>query len=222
MRTKLIDRSLPDYTRGEELFNMASHIAGGAFALAALVLCLIKSLPGGDGYAIASSCVYGASTIALYCMSSIYHGLPASMSKKVMQVLDHCTIYLMIAGTYTPIALCALRPLFPALGWSVFGMEWGLAAIAATLTAIDLKQYGVFSMICYIIMGWCVAAFIPQAAAAMTANGMILLFAGGICYTVGAILYGIGSKRRYFHSIFHVFVLAGSVLHFLSIYLYVI
>ena len=219
MRTRLAERTMPDYTKGEEAFNALSHAAGGVFAVAALVLCVLKSLPRG-GCAVACACVYGASMIVLYCMSSVYHGLPASMGKRVMQVLDHCSIYFMIAGSYTPILLCALRPLYPALAWSVFGMEWGLAVLAAALTAIDLKRYAVFSMACYILMGWCVAAFFPQAAQALSMPGIWLLLAGGICYTVGAALYGLGSKKRWFHSIFHVFVLAGSTLHFLSIYFY--
>lgn len=222
MRIKLIDRALPDYTKGEEMLNMVTHIAGGVFAAAALALCLIKSIRADNASSIACSVVYGVSTIILYCMSSVYHGLPASMGKKVMQVLDHCAIYLMIAGTYTPIALCALRPLYPALAWSIFGMEWGLSALAIVLTAIDLKQYAVFSMACYIVMGWCIGAFLPQAAAAMSVSGVNLLLAGGVCYTLGAVLYGIGAKKRWFHGVFHVFVLAGSVLHFLCIYIYVI
>ncbi len=222
MRTKLADRVLPDYTKGEELFNTISHIAGGVFAIAAFTLCVFKSINSGKVLAIISSCVYGLCMVILYCMSSIYHGLRASTGKKVMQVLDHCAIYFMIAGTYTPITLCAVRPLFPALGWGVFGMEWGLTLLATTLTAIDLKQYSTFSMVCYILMGWCVVAFFPQASQALSMPGMYLLLAGGLCYTGGALMYGIGAKKHWFHSAFHVFVLSGSVLHFLSIYFYVI
>ena len=182
----------------------------------------MKSVSHQDVYAIVCAGVYGLAMVILYCMSSVYHGMRPSMGKKVLQIIDHCAIYFMIAGTYTPIMLCAVRPLYPVLGWSIFGLEWALSALATTLTAIDLKQYNAFSMTCYILMGWCVAAFIPQATLALTLPGMQLLFAGGICYTVGAILYGIGAKRRWFHGVFHVFVLAGSVLHFLSIYLYVL
>ena len=220
MRIKLADRPLPDYTRGEERFHMVSHIAGGAFAIAALVLCVIKSALSGSVYAIVSSAVYGFCMILLYCMSSVYHGLRPSLGKKVLQVLDHCAIYFMIAGTYTPILLCALRPLFPGLAWSLFGIQWGLTALAVTLTAIDLRQYRVFSMICYILMGWGILPFYAQTARAMEDTGFLLLIYGGILYTLGAILYGIGAKKRYFHSAFHLFVLFGSILHFLAIYLY--
>lgn len=193
MRIKLADRQLPDYTKGEEIFNMVSHIAGGVFAVAALTLCVIKSALNGDTYGIVGSVIYGACMLILYCMSSIYHGLRESMAKKVLQVLDHCAIYFMIAGTYTPIMLCAMRATYPAIGWTVFGIEWGLTALAVTLTAIDLKQYNVFSMICYILMGWGIAVFAPQAMTALTPN-VFDLPGGGLCYTIGAILYGIGSK----------------------------
>ena len=222
MRIPLNERNLPSYTRGEEIFHMVSHIAGGVFAFVALLLCVIKASLGGDFPAIASSIVYGVTMIVLYCMSSIYHGLKPSLGKKVLQVLDHCSIYFMIAGTYTPILLVAVRPLHPALAWSVFGAEWALTALAVTLTAIDLKQYRVFSMFCYLFMGWAVVFFAPVAIRALSAAGFWLLLSGGLAYTLGAILYGIGSKKRWFHGIFHVFVLAGSILQFLAIFLYVI
>lgn len=222
MRIRLADRRLPDYSKGEELFNAVSHIAGGAFAVAALVLCLIKSAGGGDVLSIASSAVYGTCMILLYCMSSIYHGLRPTLGKKVFQILDHCAIYLMIAGTYTPILLVGMRPSYPALAWTFFGMEWGLTALAVTLTAIDLKQYGIFSMICYIAMGWGIVLFIPEATAALSKTGFLFTLLGGISYTLGAVLYGIGSKRRYCHGAFHVFVLMGSILQFIAIYRYIL
>lgn len=222
MRIPLIERNLPSYTKGEEIFHMVSHIAGGVFALVALLLCVIKSALGGNVWAIATSIVYGLTMIVLYCLSSVYHGLRPSLGKKVLQILDHCSIYFMIAGTYTPILLTAIRPLYPVLAWSVFGAEWALTALAVTLTAIDLKQFRIFSMFCYLFMGWAVIFFVKFAIAALTPAGFWLLLSGGLAYTIGAILYGIGGKRRYFHAMFHVFVLAGSVLQFLSIFLYVL
>lgn len=222
MRIPLTDRLLPDYSRGEEIFHMASHIAGGVFAFTALLMCVIRSALGGNAWAIVSSIVYGVTMIVLYCLSSVYHGLKPSLGKKVLQVLDHCSIYFMIAGTYTPILLVALRPLYPALAWSVFCAEWALTALAVTLTAIDLRQYRVFSMFCYLFMGWAVICFTPFAVRALSPGGFWLLLSGGLAYTFGAILYGIGGKRRWFHGLFHLFVLAGSVLQFLSIYLFVI
>ena len=220
MRIKLAHRRLPDYTRGEELLNMISHINEGGFTIVSLVLCVLSAARTGDAVAIVSGTVYSGCMLLMYSMSSIYHGLRAPLAKKVMQVLDHCAIYFMIAGTYTPILLSAVRPLYPALAWTAFGVEWGLTALAVTLTAIDLRQFRVFSMVCYIVMGWGVAAFFPETVAAMTETGFYLLLSGGVCYTAGAVLYGIGAKRRYFHCAFHVFVLLGSVLHFLAVYLF--
>lgn len=140
--------------------------------------------------------------------------------KKVLQVLDHCTIYFLIAGSYTPVALSAIRPLYPALGLGLAIGEWALTALAVTLTAIDLRKYRVFSMICYIGMGWAVLPFAPQAMEAMGQTGFALLLAGGIAYTLGSILYGIGAKKKWLHSVFHIFVVLGSVLHFFAIFFY--
>ena len=218
-RIKLSQRQLPDYTRGEEIMNMVTHIAGGGVALAALLGCLLRAR---GPWEIAGTLIYSISMTCLYAMSSIYHGLLPSMGKKVLQVLDHCTIYFLIAGTYTPIALCALRPVYPVLGWGILAAQWGLAALAVTLTAIDLKKYNVFSMICYIGMGWMILPFIGQTRQVLTDPGFFWLLAGGIAYTLGAILYGIGSKKRWFHSVFHIFVVLGSALQLVSILFYVL
>ncbi len=220
MRTKLADRKLPNYTRGEETFNMVSHIVGGALGIVVLVLCVVKSSINGNVYGIVSSAIYGSTMIMLYTMSSLYHGLRHEMSKKVFQVLDHCAIYFLIAGTYMPITLGAVREINPALGWTLFGIEWGLAALATTLTAIDIKKYEVFSMICYICMGWLIIGFFNIALEALTLNGLLFMLAGGILYTLGAILYGIGKKRKYAHNIFHVFVFAGSLVQFFGVLFY--
>ncbi len=221
-RTRLADRRLPDYTKGEEIFNMVSHIVGGAFAVAALVLCVIMAAMRGNHWGVVSGAVYGGTMIVLYTMSSIYHGLRPVMAKKVFQVIDHCSVFLLIAGTYTPITLVALRPVHPAAAWTIFGIVWGCAAIGIVFNAIDLAGFKVFSMICYLGMGWCIIFAFRMTAEALTLPGTVLLFAGGICYTLGAILYGLGKKRRYMHSIFHLFVLAGSILHFFMILLYVL
>ena len=217
-RMKLKDRKLPTYTRGEEIMNMVTHIVGGAIGIAALLLCLVQAK---DTVGVVCALLYGISMICLYAMSSIYHGLRPSMGKRVMQVLDHCTIYFLIAGTYTPIALLALRPAYPVIGWGLFIFQWTLTALAVTLTAIDLKKYNVFSMICYIGMGWAVIFFLPQALRVLGDEGFGWLLAGGIAYTLGAILYGIGSKKPWFHSVFHIFVLLGSLLQLICIAFYV-
>ena len=221
-RTKLRDRKLPDYTRGEELFNMISHIVGGALGVVALVLCVLVSARKGDAWSIAGSIIYGVSLILLYTMSSVYHGLRHEMAKKVMQVIDHCTIYFLIAGTYTPILLSAIRSVSPSVAWTLFGVEWGLAAVATVFTAIDLKKYSVLSMICYIGLGWCVVFAAKTTIAAIQPVGLLLLLLGGIAYTIGAVLYGFGRKYRYMHSVFHLFVVVGSVLQFLCILFFVL
>ena len=222
MRIKLKDRQLPDYFRGEEIMNMVTHIVGGGLGLIAMVLCVVQAALHRNAYGVVGSVIDGFSLIALYTVSSVYHGLKPGMGKKVMQVLDHCTIYLLIAGSYTPIALSALREVSPALGWGIFGVEWGLLALAVTLTAIDLRQYREFSMICYIGMGWAIIPFWKTTMEALGAVGFGLLLAGGILYTIGAILYGIGSKRHWIHSVFHIFVVLGSICHFFAIFLYAI
>lgn len=220
VRTKLMDRKLPDYTRGEELFNMISHIVGGALGIAALVLCVIRSALRHNGYGLAGSIVFGLSMILLYTMSSIYHGLHDGMGKRVLQVLDHCTIYVLIAGTYTPLLLSAMRPIDPVSSWALLAVVWGLAAIAITLTAIDLHRFRVLSMALYIGMGWTIVFRLPLLMQAVGPVGFELILAGGLCYTIGAILYGVGKKKRYMHSVFHLFVIAGSVCHTLAILLF--
>lgn len=221
-RVPLKERKLPVYTKGEEIFNMTSHIVGGALGVVATVLCIVFAAIHNNVYGIISGTIYGVTMILLYTMSSIYHGLkPNTTSKKVFQIIDHCTIFLLIAGSYTPFTLCTFRQYDPVLGWSLFGTIWGIAIIGIILNAIDLKRYKVFSMICYLAMGWCVifkASILPEL---LTIPGFILLVLGGIAYTVGAIFYGIGRKHKYMHSIFHVFIVIASLLQFLCILLYV-
>ena len=155
-------------------------------------------------------------------MSSIYHGLKTNTSKKVMQILDHCTIYFLICGTYTAILLSAFHPVYPGICVGLLIFLWTIAALAITLTGIDLKKYNIFSMICYICMGWSILPFISQTINVLTKPGFMILLSGGIAYTIGAVLYGIGSKKPWFHSIFHIFVVIGSALQALSILLYAI
>lgn len=221
-RTKLIDRVLPTYTKGEEIFNMTSHIVGGVLGIVATILCVIFASLNGSVYGIVSGAIYGSSLILLYTMSSIYHGLsPKLFSKKVFQVLDHCTIFVLIAGCYTPVALCNIREANSTAGWSIFGFIWALAIIGIILNSIDLKKFKVFSMICYLLMGWCIIFRLDLLLQSVDPVGIALLVAGGIAYTIGAILYGIGKNHKYFHSIFHLFIVLGSFLQFFCILLYV-
>lgn len=221
-RTALKMRELPNYTKGEELFNMISHIVGGAFGVAALVLGVIAAAYTADAWKIVSMSIYGATLVVMYTVSSVYHGLKHDMAKKVMQVIDHCDIYFLIAGTYTPILLCAIRPHNPAIAWTIFGVEWGLTALAATLNAIDLKKFSKLSMTCYIGMGWCIVAVIKPTIEYLTIQGFWWLLWGGIAYTIGAALYAIGKKVHYMHSVFHIFVVIGSILQYVAIFEYII
>ena len=161
--------------------------------------------------------------IVLYVMSSIYHGLnPNKLSKKVFQVLDHCSIYLLIAGSYTPMALCTIREVSTATGWWIFGIVWGMAILGVVFNAIDLKKFKLFSMICYLTMGWFIILRIDVIWKMLGLGGFLLLVFGGVVYTIGAVLYGAGKKRKWMHSIFHLCCFIGSLLHYLCILLYVI
>lgn len=199
---------------------MVSHIVGGAFAVSALVLCVVIAAINRHVWGVVSGAVYGGTMILLYTMSSIYHGLIPKTAKKVFQIIDHCAIFLLIAGTYTPMTLCLLRPGYPFIAWLVFGCVWGLAALGIVLNAIDLHSFRVFSMICYIGMGWFIIVATRPLLSVLPGPGLALLFAGGAAYTLGAVLYGLGKRLRYMHSVFHLFVLAGSILHFFCILLY--
>ncbi|MBQ2927192.1 MAG: hemolysin III family protein [Oscillospiraceae bacterium] len=218
-RTKLSDRQLPAYTRGEELMNMITHIVGGALGVVVLLSCVIRAALEDNVYGIVSCTIYGTTFVTMFTISSIYHGMVPGMGKKVLQVIDHCTIYFLIAGTYTAVVLTAIRPVYPKLGWGLFAFEWLLAILAATLTAIDLKKYSVFSMICYIGMGWAVIPFWRQVLETMTLPGFLLLLSGGIAYTIGSVLYGLGKKRKWMHSTFHIFVVIGALLQYFSVLL---
>ena len=221
-RTNLASRTLPDYTRAEERFNMISHIVGGGMGIAATVLCVIAAALEGNVYGVVSGAIFGASMVALYTISSVYHGLHGGTGKKVMQILDHCTIYFLIAGTYTPFCLCTIREHNPALGWGTFGFVWALAVVGIVLNAIDLKGFQKVSMVLYLGMGWCIILTGKLIVYLLGGAGFALLVGGGVAYTVGAVFYGLGHKKRYIHSVFHLFCLVGSALHILCILFYVI
>ena len=210
---------IPKYTLGEELMSAITHGIGGLLSIAALVLCVVFSAIHGNVYAVVSSAIYGSTSIILYIMSTLYHSLKVNNAKRVFRIIDHCSIYLLIAGTYTPFALVALPK---ALGWTIFGVEWGCAILGIVLNSIDLKKYKVFSMILYLVMGWMIIFSFKPLMAAVEMGCIYLSLAAGITYTIGAIFYGIGKKKKYMHSIFHFFVLAASVLFFFAIFFYII
>ena len=221
-RTKLSDRQLPDYSRGEEIMNMVTHIVGGAVGVVALTLCVIFAALHANPWGVVTSAIYGSAMVTMFTISSVYHGLKPTLGKKVMQVIDHCTIYLLIAGTYTPILLAAIRPAYPALAWGIFAAEWGITAVAVVFTAIDHNRFAALSMVCYIAMGWCIVLALKPTLAVLGRVGFWWLLAGGISYTLGAALYGVGSKKPIFHTVFHVFVDLGSALQAVCILKYVL
>lgn len=222
-RQKLDDRELPVYTRGEEIFNMVSHIAGGAVGITAVVLCVVFAAVHKNIYGVVGSAIYGASMVVLYTCSSIYHGLsPKRKAKKIFQVIDHCSIFILIAGSYTPICLVALRGFDTRLSWWIFGIVWTAAVLGITLNAIDLRRYRVFSVICYIMMGWCILGAYRAYKFLTERGGIQFLFWGGVAYTVGVVFYGLQKKYKYMHSVFHLFVVAGSILQMLYILLYIV
>jgi len=211
--------AIPKYTLAEELLNSISHGIGAGLGIAALVLCIVKSAIAADGYKLASSIVFGLTVTLLYLMSCLYHALKVNKAKRVFRVIDHCTIFLLIAGTYTPYTLVTLRGV---LGWVLFGVVWGAAVLGIVLNAVSLKRFAKMSVICYLAMGWVVIFAYQQMVAAMHPVGLQLLLWGGIAYTLGAVLYAVGSKKRFFHSVFHFFCMIGTALHFFSVYLYVL
>jgi hemolysin III len=222
-RIKLKDRELPKYTKGEEVFNMVTHIVGVAIGIVALVLGIVISVKNHNVYGVVGSSIFGFTMILLYSISSIYHGLsPKLMAKKVFQVLDHCTIFLLIAGSYTPILLCSVREYSPTLSIIILSIIWGVTIIGIILNSIDLKKYKVFSLICYLAMGWCILFIGNKISEILVPNALLFLILGGVSYSVGVIFYVLGNKKKYFHSIFHIFVDIGSIFHTLCILLYIL
>lgn len=222
-RTKLKDRILPQYTKGEEIFNMVSHIIGGVVGIVALIMGIIIACFHSNIWGIISSIIFSFTIILLYTMSSIYHGLnPNLKAKKIFQIIDHCSIFLLIAGSYTPFCLCTLRETNAITGWTIFGIIWGLAILGIVLNSIDLKKYKIFSMICYLIMGWCIVLKINVVINMLGIAGFILLLTGGISYTIGAILYGVGKKKKWMHSVFHIACVIGTILQLLCVVMYVL
>ncbi len=210
----------PKYTLSEELISAISHGIGALLAIAGMVLCIVKSAQTGNAIGVVSSSLYGSFMIILYVMSTLYHSFKQnSKVKKVFRIFDHCSIFLLIFGTYIPYTLVTLNG---ALGWTLFGIVLAAAILGIVLNAVNLEKYKKISMICYLIMGWAIIGAIKQIYNNLDLEGVILLVIGGIIYTIGAILYGIGKKVKYMHSVWHFFVLGGTILQFFSIYLYVL
>ena len=205
---------LPKYKLGEEIMNSISHGIGGALSIVALILCIIRSDSGLD---LLSSLFYGISSIILYVMSCLYHSLARNNAKRVFRIIDHCSIFLLIAGTYTPFCLCVL-PLN--IGWWIFGFAWGCAVLGILLNSLDMKKFKKISMVLYLVMGWCIVFTFKALWENMNHFGIMLLLLGGVIYTIGAVLYGIGKKKQYMHSMFHLFCVLASFCFFFAVYFY--
>ena len=214
---KKINIRVPKYTLGEELFNSISHGLGALLAIAALVLMVVKAK---GPLAETTVSLFGSTMVILYTLSCIYHALPASLEgKKVLRVLDHCNVYLLVFGTYIPVALLGVGG---SLGWILFGVVALVTVLGIVLTSIGIDRFQALEVICHLINGWSILFGLSKLSNSIGLNGIVLLILGGIIYTVGSILYGIGSKKKYIHSIFHLFCVAGTILHFFTVYLYLL
>ena len=214
---KKLNIKIPNYTLGEELFNSISHGIGAALAVAALVLMVVKAhnpLPE------TTVSLFGATMIILYTMSCIYHALSPNLEgKKVLRVIDHCNVFLLVFGTYIPVSLLGVGG---AEGWILFGVIGAFTIIGIVFTAINVDKYKVIATICHVINGWSILIGIPELINNAGHEGLLFMILGGVMYTIGSVLYGLGSKKKYMHCIFHVFCLLGTFFHFWSIYMYLI
>lgn len=202
------------YTLGEEIFNSVTHGVGSLLSIAGTVVLIVFSAVNSDAFAVVSSAVYGASLIILYTMSTLYHSITNEKAKKFFRIMDHNTIFFLIAGTYTPYTLAVLRS---PLGWVLFGIVWGAAAIGIVLNSIDLEKFSKISVVCYIAMGWVIIIAVKPLMSSMPFISFALLVAGGVFYTIGVIFYAI-KKVKYFHSVWHIFTVIGSALHYFSVF----
>ena len=201
------------YSLGEEIFNSVSHGIGGLLSIAGTVVLIVFCAVYSDAWAVVSASIYGASLIILYTMSTLYHAITNNKAKKFFRIMDHDTIFFLIAGTYTPFTLVTLRG---PVGWVLFGIVWGAAIIGIVLNSIDLERFRKPSVICYILMGWAIIFAIKPMINALPSVSLIFLLTGGIFYTVGIIFYAL-KKVKWFHSVWHLFTISGSVFHFFSI-----
>ena len=204
---------IPDYTLGEEIFNAISHGIGAAFSIVALVLMAVKSE---GALAEVTTTLFGCTMILLYTISCIYHALsPNIEGKKVMRVIDHCNVYLLVYGTYIPVSLLGIGG---TKGLILFFVISFITLIGIILTSIKIDKTEVLQVICHLISGWGVLFIIPTVLNTIGSKGFTYIILGGVMYTIGSILYGIGGKKRYMHSVFHIFCLLGTLFHFLCVY----
>ncbi|MDQ5983758.1 MAG: hypothetical protein RUMPE_00786 [Eubacteriales bacterium SKADARSKE-1] len=205
--------NLPIYSTLEEVLNAVTHGIGALLSIAAIVLLIVFS--DFNPKTIACVTIYSATLFLLYIVSTLYHALAINKAKTVFRVLDHCSIFILILGTYTPVCLLMLNS---TVGWVLFSTVLLAAIVGIVFNSIDLKKYSKFSMICYLAMSWVVIFAIKPLLMSVSSKQLIFFFLGGVAYTIGAVIYKIGKKVKYMHSVWHLFVLAGSILHFFMIF----
>jgi hemolysin III len=209
---------LPRYSKGEEIANSVTHGIGVIVSIAGLVLLIVFSALYGNAWHVVSSSIYGASLLILYLSSTLYHSLQGQRAKSFFRILDHSSIFILIAGTYTPFTLVSLRGPW---GWTIFGLIWGLTLAGIFFKVFFINRFSVLSTVIYVLMGWMIVIAIKPVIEAVPPGGLILLVSGGLCYTIGLIFYA-WKNLKYGHMIWHLFVIGGSVLHYFAVMFYVI
>lgn len=211
--------SIPSYTLSEELINSISHGIAAAFSIWGLVMLIIKASNEG-AMAVTTVTLFGTTMILLYTISCIYHALsPRITGKKVLRVIDHCNVFLLVFGTIIPIALVGMKGV---CGWVYFGIVGFVTLLGIIFSAIDVDKNEKIEVVCHLVNGWSAILFIKPLIAGVGVVGLIFIILGGVLYSIGALLYGLSSKKKYMHSVFHFFCIAGSIFHYLAIYLYVL
>lgn len=216
-KKRKINIKIPTYSVEEEIFNSISHGIGAILSVVALILMVVKAH---DILPEVSVSLFGATMIILYTMSCIYHAISSKLEgKKILRVLDHCNVYLLVYGTYIPVSLLGVGV---KLGWILFGFVSIITTIGIILTSIKIDKFQVLEVICHLLNGWSILIGIPKLLQTSGNIGLFYLILGGIMYTIGSILYGIGANKKYMHCVFHIFCLLGTFFHFIMIYCYLI
>jgi hemolysin III len=201
-----------------EKFNAVTHLVGAVLAVGGTVLLVVKAASAGDPWKLVSVSIYGATLVVLYCASALYHGLQGR-AKNVLRELDHQSIYLLIAGSYTPFCLVTLRGPW---GWSLFGIVWGLALLGILQDLRPNSGARILSVVIYVVMGWVIVVALVPLLQALGPGGFTWLLAGGLFYTTGIVFYALDARLRHAHGVWHLFVLAGSTAHYFAILHYVL
>lgn len=212
---------LVDYSRKEDWVNSITHIIGAVFALVVTVLCVARGITLNRVDYVVLSLIYGITMLSVFVCSSVYHGLRPNNAKKVMRVVDHAMINFMIVGTITPYMVLAVAPINPIMGWTLLIACWVAAITAVVITFTLFNKTKVIQMVLYMVIGWSSFMTVFVLWKHFSKDAIFLMVTGGIAYTIGAIFYGIGRKKKYIHAVFHIFIILGAFLHFIGLYLYV-